>query len=277
MLGLRYHVASLAAVFLALAVGILLGVAISGKVSDAEDSLQADQVRRLRSDLEGASARADSAEARGEAAQGLLEDAYPALMQDRLADRRVAALFLGSVDGSIRSAVERTLTDADAGSPARVVSLDVPLDPAALQATLEGNEQLAAYADEEGDFGELGRELGRELVAGGETPLWNALSSALVEERSGGFAEAVDAVVVRASWLPPDPAVDGDADDESASTRATSTLLEGLVRGADASALPLVGVAAGDDPEAVVELYDDQGISSVDDVDTLPGRLALAL
>src|SRR5262245_16405726 len=34
MFGLRYHVASLAAVFVALAVGILLGVAVSGKVTD---------------------------------------------------------------------------------------------------------------------------------------------------------------------------------------------------------------------------------------------------
>jgi len=36
MFDLRYHVASLAAVFVALLIGILVGVAMSGKVDDAE-------------------------------------------------------------------------------------------------------------------------------------------------------------------------------------------------------------------------------------------------
>ena len=40
MFDLRYHVASLAAVFLALVIGILVGVAMSGKVDDAEIRLE---------------------------------------------------------------------------------------------------------------------------------------------------------------------------------------------------------------------------------------------
>jgi hypothetical protein len=277
MLGLRYHVASLAAVFLALAVGILLGVALSGKVSQAEDSFQADQLRRLRSQLESASARADSAEQRGEAAQTLLEDAYPALMTNRLEGRRIAILFLGPVEGDIRSSVERTLTDADSGSPIRAVGLDVPVDPAELQDTLEGNEQLAVYASQDGDYGELGRELGRELVTGGEAALWNAVSSRLVEERSGGFSEEVDAVVVYYSWTPADSTGESSSGDETGAVRATESLLEGLVRGLGGSGVPVVGVARTDDPEALTELYRDQGVSSVDDLETPAGRLALAV
>jgi hypothetical protein len=277
MFGLRYHVASLAAVFLALAVGILLGVALSGKVSQAEDSFQADQIQRLRSQLESASARADSAEQRGEAAQTLLDDAYPALMANRLAERRVALVFLGPVDGSIRSAVERTLTDAESGSPVRVVGLDVPVDPTELEDTLSGDEQLAVYASEDGDFGDLGRELGRELVAGGDASLWAALSSTLVGERSGGFSEEVDAVVVHYSWTPPASPGDSDSSEESRQVRATESLLEGLVRGLDDSGVPVIGVARADDPEELTETYRDQGVSSVDNIDTAAGRLALAV
>jgi copper transport outer membrane protein MctB len=275
MLGLRYHVASLAAVFLALAVGILLGVAISGKISEADDALQRDKLQRLEQDLESARARSDSAQQRGAAAQQLVEDAYPALMEDRLAGRSVAVLFLGGVDGSARSEIEETLADAGSGSPVRVVGLDVPVDPIDLESTLEGDEVLAAYSNQDGDFGELGRELGRELVDGGETPLWTALSSKLVEERSGGFSPEADAVVVMYSWTPD---AGGDSSAEVVGqTSATRSLLEGLVTGLDGTGVPVVGVAATGDRQSVIDLYRDQGISSVDDIDTLPGRLALAL
>jgi hypothetical protein len=277
MFGLRYHVASLAAVFLALAVGILLGVALSGKVSQAEDSFQADQIRRLRGQLESASARADSAEQRGEAAQTLLDDAYPALMANRLAEKRVALVFLGPVDGSIRSAAERTLTDAESGSPVRVVGLDVPVDPTELEDTLSGDEQLAVYSSDDGDFGDLGRELGRELVSGGDASLWAALSSTLVGERSGGFSEEVDAVVVHYSWTPPASQGNSDSSEESRQVRATESLLQGLVRGLDDSGVPVIGVARADDPDELTETYRDQGVSSVDNIDTPAGRLALAV
>jgi hypothetical protein len=277
MLGVRYHVASLAAVFLALAVGILLGVAISGKLSDAEESLQQEKIRDLEQDLRNAQTSADSAAQRGAAAEQLVEDAYPALMENRLESVRVAVLFLGSVDGNVLSAVERTLTDADGGSPVRTIGLDAPVDVTDLQDTLEGDEQLAVYASDDGDFGDLGRELGRELVVGGDAELWNALQSKLVEQRSGGFSDEVDAVVVRYSWTPPDPQGDSDAGEEAEQVRATRSLLEGLVRGLDGFGVPVVGVAGADDPADLVELYRDQGVSSVDDLDTIAGRLALAV
>jgi hypothetical protein len=277
MLGVRYHVASLAAVFLALAVGILLGVAISGKLSDAEESLQQEKIRDLEQDLRNEQSSADSAEERGAAAERLVEDAYPVLMEQRLEDRRVAVIFLGPVDRSILSAVERTLTDADGGRPARTIGLEVPVDPVDLQDTLAGDEQLAAYASEDGDFGDLGRELGRELVVGGDTVLWNALQSTLVEERSGALSEEVDAVVVRHSWTPPDPQGDSDAGEEAARVRSTSSLLDGIVGGLDSFGIPVVGVAGSDDPQDLLELYRDEGVSSVDDVDTVAGRLALAV
>jgi Copper transport outer membrane protein, MctB len=277
MLGVRYHVASLAAVFLALAVGILLGVAISGKLSDAEESLQQEKIQDLEQDLKNAQGSADSAARRGAAAEELLEGAYPVLMENRLEGRRIALVFLGSVDGSVRSAVERTLTDADGAGLVRTIGLDVPVDSVDLQDTLQGDEQLAAYASDEGDFGELGRELGRELVVGGDTELWNALQSKLVAERSGGFSEEVDAVVVRYSWTPTDSQGDSDSGEEVQQLRATTSLLEGLVHGLDGFGLPVVGVAGTEDPQDLVELYRDQGLSSVDDIDTFAGRLALAV
>ena len=59
MFDLRYHLASLAAVFIALAVGILLGVAISGKLSTADNRFAHDRIDQLDDQLTRANARAE--------------------------------------------------------------------------------------------------------------------------------------------------------------------------------------------------------------------------
>ena len=279
MFGLRYHVASLAAVFVALAVGILLGVAVSGRVTDASEGLEEENLRndnqRLQQDLEAARAAEDAANLRGEGSEELLARAYPQLMSGRLEGEEVALIFLGPSDGSARADVERTLADADAGSPSRVVALNVPVNGDDLDATLEGDELLAGYAGDDGDYSELGRELGRELAESGETPLWDALSTHLVEEREGPESPAVDSAVVVLTWTPPD---DANGDDEAdAEAQATSSLMEGLLRGLDDAGIPVVGAAASEDDPATIDYYRDQGISSVDDRDEPAGRLALAL
>jgi hypothetical protein len=273
MFDFRYHLVSLAAVFIALAVGILLGAAISGKLSDAEDSLTKSRIDSLNEQLTQERARSDIVERRSEAAQELLAGAYPALMDQRLEGDGFAVLFLGPVDGSVRSAVERTLTDAGAGSPVRLVALDTPVDPTELDAALEADQQLAKYASGGDDFGTLGEALGRDLAEGAGTPLWTALSSMLIEERSGTTAPPVDGAIVVRTWHEPDS--EGDADQQS-STKGTDSLFEGLVRGLEGTGLPVVGVETTS-AESDTALYRQQGVSSVDDVDALAGRLALAL
>jgi hypothetical protein len=280
MFGLRYHVVSLAAVFVALAVGILLGVAISGRVTDAgeglEEELLRDENSRLRDDVGAARAAEEAATQRGEATEQLLARAYPALMDGRLEGESVAVLFLGPTDGSLRAEVEGSLADADAGAPTHVISLEVPVDGADLGSALEGDELLAAYADEDADFSDLGRELGRELVEDGEAPLWSALSSRLVEERTGNVTDPVDSAVVVVTWMPPEE--EEELDEQAADDlEATTSLIEGLVGGLDSGGIPVVGVASSGAPPEVVELYREEGISSVDDVDAQAGRLALAL
>jgi hypothetical protein len=270
----RYHVASLAAVFLALAVGILLGVAVSGKVSEATRTLNEDERNRLRDELEQAQDRAELSDRRRASAEALIESAYPTLMESRLEDGRFAILFLGPVQGDVRSAVERTLVDAGSGRPGRLIALDTPVDVQELDEVLAGDEMLAAYAEEGDDFTELGEALGREFIERGESPLWGALSAQLVEERSGTSSLAVDGAVVIRSWRPTSDDVDQEGE-----TQATMTLMDGLVEGLKTSGLPVVGVetlaALGE--ESQIDLYRQQGISSVDNVDTLAGRLALAL
>lgn len=273
MFDLRYHLASLAAVFIALAVGILLGVAISGKLSEADNAIAHDRIDQLSEQLQQANARADIIGRRNQAAEDLLDISYPTLMENRLEGKNIGVLFVGPVDPTVRSAIERTLSDAGAGEPVRLTAVDTPVDAAELDSALNGDQALAQYAESGDDFGSLGAALGRELVDGQGTPTWSSLSSNLVEERFGTNSPPLDGVVVVRSWAPPE---DPTAEQE-AQARPTETLLDGLLSGLQESGVPVVGVETTTEDASAIDLYRAQGVSSVDDVETLAGRVALAL
>ena len=269
MFDLRYHVASLAAIFLALAVGIILGVALSGKIRGAEDSLSAGRIAELEDQLNAARERGSSEQEMLQHSEDLINDAYPALMENRLVDRGYAIVFVGPVDGELRSAVEKTLSDAD-GTPVRLFAFELPVDPASLDDFLESKESLSEYA---GDPQALGRALGEELMEEGDTPLLDEVSSELVEERSGTTIPAVDGAIVVHSWAP-------DSEDSStASTRASEAFVDGVLQGLQSASLPIVGVETSDvdTQTSAVPIFNDAGVSSVDDLDLPAGRLALAL
>ena len=177
MFGLRYHVASLAAVFVALALGILLGVAVSGKLTDVGEDAELQNLRgRQRATQAGAGRRPCAGRGRDRAGRRAPSELFARGLPDAHGrapggQERRGRLSRARRTASVRADVEGALADADGGAPARVVALDVPVDPAELGAALEGDELLAGYADDEGDFSDLGRDLGRELVEGDET-LW---------------------------------------------------------------------------------------------------------
>jgi hypothetical protein len=275
MFDLRYHVASLAAVFIALAVGIVIGVAIAsgGGVEDTTKAVLEGDKRRLEDQLQEAQERLASSEERQRAVNDLVERAYPAIMDGRLADAEVGVLFLGPIDPAVRSAVERTLTDAGAGAPVRVTALELPADPAALEGLIADDPTLAAFGTE-GDVEGLGRGLGREFVDGGDTPVWEAVDELIVEEGVGSSLAPLDGVVVVRSWTP--PAEDAPPEEQEAAA-TTEQLLDGMLDGLEDGSVPVVGVErTGADPSSV-PYFRDRGISTVNDADAVSGRVALAV
>lgn len=263
MFDLRYHVASLAAVFLALIIGILVGVGIAdrGLLDKGTRRLLEDQVASLRRQLDNVSKRDAAANREARAAQSYIKETYPVLVRNRLRGKHIAVVFVGSVDGGIASALERALTDAG-GDEARMRALKVPIDVRQLDARLASDSNGESYVGK-AKVENLGRALGEELVSGGETPLWNLLNDALVEERSGGSKLPVDGVVV-VRTVPPQR--DG-----------TSRFLLGLYQGLGSPGLPAVGVETTDTRPSTVEIFRKGGLSTVDDVNEPAGRLALVL
>src|ERR671919_143433 len=111
MFDLRYHVASLAAVFIALVIGILVGVGLSGR-GVLRDRERINYEQRI-DQLERRVADAEDRVRNQEALEQYERETYPALMENRLASRRVAAIFIGSFEGELAQSVRQTVEDAD--------------------------------------------------------------------------------------------------------------------------------------------------------------------
>src|SRR6478735_125869 len=239
MFDLRYHVASLAAVFVALVLGIFVGVGLSGKgfVSDAErENLQA-QIDALRGERDSAVARAASADQRGVDLDEFAKTTYPELVAGMLEGKAVGIVFVGSVDQGLANAVRRTVDDAG-GRISLVRALRVPVD----------RERL-------------GRELARELVTAGPKPVFDRLARVIVEEQSGAAGRPLDAVVVAR----PAPPQQGETQD----------LLAGLYSGLAASPLPTVGVDTTGSRTTPVPVLQRRGLATAGGVDVAAGQVAL--
>src|SRR4051794_21928880 len=107
----RYHAASLAAVFLALAVGILIGVGfgsdiVSGTADDLEESLH--------SDLDQARSQVDDLEAELADEHDLAAALTPAVVGNRLRGREIAIVALGALDDTLTDGIRGALDPAGA-------------------------------------------------------------------------------------------------------------------------------------------------------------------
>jgi Copper transport outer membrane protein, MctB len=266
MFDLRYHVVSLAAVFLALVVGIVVGIGISDRAfpRGTERLVLEQEIEDLQRQVDGLKQQhADDAVTR-KAADAILRQAYPELVAGRLHARHVAVVYVGPVDGNVDARVRQALADAGGPPIMRVRAIKVPIDPESIDRVLAGHPALTAYYGPD-NVGTLGHQLGDEFVTGspGETPLWDRLSNQLVDERSGSGRAEADAVVVVRSVQP--------------QQGPTARFLRGLYAGLATSGVPAVAVQSSRTQWPGISAYHDAGLSTIDSIDTLGGQAALVL
>ena len=261
MFDLRYHVASLAAVFVALVIGIFVGVGLSGRgfVNDAERKNFEARIDELQADRDSAEAAAKSAARRGDALDAFADTTYTSLVRRRLAGTKVGVVFVGSVDQGLAGTIRRTIADAG-GRVVRMRALRVPLDPEAVDQALRGEPDTRELAGEDRRT-RLGNAIARELVQGGQTPVLDRLASLLVEEQLGLSKAPLDAVVGAPPTRPP-PGETGD-------------VLSGLYAGLAAAIVPSVGVEDSNAQPSAVPPFRAAGLATVDALDTTAGQVAL--
>lgn len=260
MFDFRYHALSLVAVFLALAVGVLLGVAIgdAGLVSSAKRDIEAS----LRADVR--SSRAEAADLRSdlERHQDFERQTFPDLVAGRLAGEQIGLLFLGSADDDVVNEVRDAIEPA--GADLRWVG--VLREPPGVDglATRAQNTRYVALADNDELLAPFAQRMGVQLVFGGR--LVGQERPALMRSFSGELGLLDGVVIARPTERPE------ESDDQRGTTE---TLEDNLVTGMNRTNVPVVGVEQLDTDPSQVTWYRSHGVASVDSIDQVSGGAAL--
>ena len=182
------------------------------------------------------------------------------LIADRLRGKQVAVLFVGPVDANVDNEIERAVTDAGGSPPVRIRALKVPLDTTRIDARLDGD--LAPVQGEPAS-----RTWAVSSRASSSTaatrPRGTRLTQQFVEEKVGSLRKPVDGVIVARTVKP--------------QGGPTATFLSGFYKGLGDVNVPTIGVEPSGVSQSAVPTWSDAGLSTVDDIDTPAGRLALAL
>jgi hypothetical protein len=253
----RYHATSLVAVFLALAIGILIGAEFGG---DALTNTRKDLEHSLTGNLQDARDRADELNGRLARSDEFANRVYPALVRGQLARRRIGVVALGDLPGDASGAIE----DALGPTGARLVGVGVVREPVDLQALSDdlSKTRLAGIARDSDTLTAFGTGVGRQFVRGGT--LLERVRSHLFSRASGNFG-ALDGVIV----------VRQQPEDMGPVQHSTAGQLEAaLISGIIGTRVPAVGVETSTAEPSSVSFFGGNDLSSVDDVETAAGKVA---
>src|SRR5436190_5010016 len=261
----RYHAASLAAVFLALAIGILIGVGHGNKVvRSTTHGLE----QSLKSDLVNTRSRNETLQGQFNQERDFAEQVYPALVGNLLAGQRIAVIALGGLPESMKGDISSVVgTDSPTAAQLREVAVvREPPDLHGLAAAAPKGGPARAAARDPAALSGLANRLGRSLVAGG--PALARYRDSLLS-RTSGRPGRIDAVIV---------VRDRPTDLGPGQSAATDALEAGVLAGLERrAAVPLVGVERSDTDPSSIAFYTSAGLpATVDSIDLVSGRVALA-
>lgn len=248
----------MAAIFLALAVGILIGSQIGG---DILDNTRKDLESSLTSDLDQARGDIDDLQAELNAANEFGDRVYPPLTQLQLDGDRIGLIGFGSLPGSITEAVEQAIGPTSAELVAAGVVRQPPeLDQ--LAAALEGT-RFSRLGRNPGQLTSYGMAVGRQLVTGGR--LFQLSRSELMSQSSGQFG-GLDGVIVYRGGLE-----ELSTEEAELSERLDTAILDG----AGSTRAKVVGVERVATDPSSVGFFGDNSVSSVDNIDQPAGKVSL--
>jgi hypothetical protein len=254
----RYHATSLIAVFLALAVGILVGAEFGG---DALTNTRKDLEHSLVGNLQDARSRADELSGELGRSDEFAERVYPVLTRDKLAGKRLAIVAFGGLPSEITSAVE----DAIGPTGAKLVGVGVvrePVDVNGLSGDLS-KTRFSLLRTEPDQLSELGTGLGRQMVLGGS--LVEVVRGHLFSRASGSFGGLDGVIVVR------DQPEDMGPVQKSSAAQFEAAMLGGMT----ATRAPTVGIETTQTEPSSVSFFSANGLAAVDDVDQSAGKLSM--
>jgi hypothetical protein len=281
----RYHLVSIVSIFLALAVGILLG---AGPLQEDLGKTLSNQVSTLRKEKDVLRSQLDDAQGRVDASDKFVTAVTPALIESRLGGRSAVVVTLPGTDPSLVTGVTKALTSSGATVSGTVEVESAWTDPSKRSFRDQLWSNLAPLVGLEGTSGSLENRMGgllaRALVVNrvsdadqpstGATQALTGLKEAgLLSFDGDGPDPATLAVVVAPS--PDEKASSDQRDANMAAWVALSGQLDAASNGAvvvgdetSATSGGLVRAVRADDLVATK-------VSTVDDIAAAMGRVAL--
>ncbi len=254
----RYHAASLAAIFLALAIGILIGSEFGG---DLLTETKKDIEQSLTSDLDNARSEVDDLNQQLEWSDDFGNRAYPLLIDSRLAGERIGLVSFGELPSGITKSVETALVP----SGAKLVAVGAVRQPPSVEklGQVLGGGGKPARGDRDELLEKYGIVTGRQLINGGR--VLRATRSELFSQTSGQFGNLDGLVLFR-----------GDLSGLGPVEEAESELLdEAIIRGADSTRAKLVGVEQVSTDPSSIDFFSANEVNSVDNIEQPAGKVSL--
>jgi hypothetical protein len=259
MFDFRYHALSLVAVFMALVIGILLGIAIGDK--GLVSGTRKDLINSLRRDVENARKDADRFKAELAERDSLERALYPLVVQGRLTGQRVGLVALGKLSDRQISLVRDALKDTGGRLVLEAV-IPQPPDVDHISARDSGVRGHPLASDPRA-ITRFARRFGASLTAGG--PLLKRTRRVVFSTSSGSYNGLDSIIVVRS-----DPTALNDAQ-----AKVNRAFENGLMGGLGLGNAPVVGTETTTTAPSQVPWYRSHGLSSVDNLNQLAGKVSL--
>ena len=281
MIDFRYHLVSLISVFLALAVGIVLG---AGPLRENLGDQLAGQVEQLRTEKDQLRTQSDELATRNDQLGSFVSEVGPELVSGTLAGKQVAVL---TDDASTRPDTDRLLAlleDAGASSSVKIALQKNLWEPGQEQQRTDAIEQIRSVApsvldDDLSDSEQLAQVVvvlltpsaSEELSPELRTQVWQALTEQQLVTIDGELPAEVDAVLFAAAA--PESFTDEGEDETVAAERAQSlqATQTALLATLSDTGVPAVVSAATPDNDASTGILrtvrgdaDFQGLSTTD-------------
>ncbi len=257
MLDFRYHITSLVAVFLALALGILLGSVIVDKGIIAEQ--QGALIDSVKSDVKQVQSENKVLKKDLDETKELQDKLIPLVVQERLSGKNVVFISGATVSDDLKSYLFESVGKAGAQSLCINISGGLGLDDP------ETKNRLSLFFPEE--------NLSEEDL---KSKIIERLAIELATPSDEVFLkELIDMGIVKMQGngtLPANCFVFIGADLSDFNPEAVDLALIAQLNNFN---LPIVGIETEKVKNSCIPLYQEAGVSTIDNVDTVPGQISL--
>ncbi|MHB8171976.1 MAG: copper transporter [Thermincolia bacterium] len=265
IIDMKHHIASLVAVFLALAMGILIGTTVLGndtiirQLEARADSLAKD-LGALSQENKELKAKNAGVEKSTRDYQEFGQSVLPQLVYNRMVGKQIALVETGNYGFNQDMVKTLQLAGAEIQSTTSILEGFDLSDQAKKQQIV--NFLNLKETKTEDVMSALARQVAQGVVVGDNLATLNYLEQQKLVKKSGEFGVPVNTVII----------IGGSKDDDSTLVQVVDIP---MIKYFLEKGMGVLGVEHRDVPSSYMKEYQQFKITTVDNVDTVPGQIAL--